>query len=387
MKITEVTVHPVAPLGSLELGGPGLRLGWVFVEVHTDEGVIGVGECSSWPSRGDVIISHIVQTVRDFLVGRDPAHIEAIWRDLFGRYTYLGNRGPVTTVISGIDQALWDIKGKVLDRPVYDLLGGPVRDSLPLYTHPWGETIDEIAQRGRTLTEDGYEALKFDPFLEMATEHFRYLGGHISRRGIRGGVEMTAAVREAVAPDVEILIDAHGNFNVATAVQCMRALQPFDITWFEEPVPPESLDALRQVRTLTDMNICVGERLFTRWDFQPVLAAGLASYVMPDVCWTGGISELKKISTLAETYLVPVAPHGAQGPIQLAAGGHVMLTVPNCHRMEINSYWLGLCNEAVRPALDIRDGRMHVPDRPGLGFELDHDFIADHPDPDWISAA
>ena len=383
MKITDIDVHVVAPLGDHELA-PGVRLGWVFVEVHTDEGLTGVGECSNWPGKGDVIVARTIETLRTALIGRDASRIEALWNEVFRTYTYLGNRGVITTALSAIDQALWDIKGKALDRPVHDLLGGAVRDDVPLYSHPTGATADEWVRSGLALVADGYDALKLDPFAEMAPRLIRYLGGQITPAGIRAGGEAVAALREAVGPDVEILVDAHGNFNVASALQCIRAVEPYGITWFEEPVPPEGLDALRQIRAQTTMDLCVGERLFTRWDVLPVLREGLANYLMPDVCWTGGISELKKIATLAEAFFVPVSPHGAQGPVQIVAGGQVMLTVPNFYRMEINSDWLGVFNACVTPALDIRDGRFHPGDRAGLGVELNHDFIADHPDPDWL---
>lgn len=385
MKIVDVELHVVAPMGAVELA-PGIRLGWLFVEVHTDDGVSGVGECSNWPGKGDIVIGRTIDTLRDALVGRDPSHIERIWQDVFRQYTYLGNRGVVTTVLSGIDQALWDIKGKVLDRPVHDLLGGPVREDLLLYTHPVGTTVEDVVNSATALVAEGYDALKLDPFVEMLPRLTSYLGGHISQAGIRRGAELVAALRAAVGPDVEILIDAHGNFNAATAVQCMRAVEPYGITWFEEPVPPEGLDALRQIRARTTMDLCVGERLFTRWDVLPILQEGLASYLMPDVCWTGGISELKKICTLAETYFVPVSPHGAQGPIQILAGGHVMITVPNFYRLEVNSDWLEVFNACISPALDIRGGRLHLSSRPGLGVELNRDFIADHRDPDWAVA-
>lgn len=382
MKITDVRVHVVSPMGTDEVI-PGSRLGWAFVEVDTDEGLTGIGECSNWTGKGDILIGHAVRTLKDSLVGRDPSRIERIWRDVFGRYTYLGNRGLVTTVISGIDQALWDIKGKMLGRPVHDLLGGAVRDDVLLYSHPWGTTTEDVVASCRTLLTEGYDAVKLDPFMEMLPRLNNYQGGQISATGIREGAEMIGAIRDAVGPDVEILIDAHGNFNVATALRCIRAVEPYGITWFEEPVPPEGLNALRQVRAQTDMDLCVGERLFTRWDFLPILSDNLANYLMPDICWTGGISELKKIATMAETYFVPVSPHGAQGPVQIVAGGHVMMTTPNFYRLEINSVWLDLFNSAVEPSLDIRDGRLHVGSRPGLGIELNHDFLESHPDPDW----
>ena len=383
MKITDVKIHVVAPdMG--DVGASGSRVGWVFVEIETDEGISGIGECSNWPRRGDILVGRALQTLKESLVGRDPSHIEQIWIELYRNYTYLGSRGLITTVISGVDIALWDLKGKALGRPVYDLLGGPVRDDILLYTHPRYGTPQEVAESGAELVEQGFTALKNDPFAaEIGRYHTAYVGGYISREGERYGASIVAALRDAVGPDVEVLIDAHGNYNVATAMRCIRALEPYDITWFEEPVPPEGFDALRQIREQTNVDLCVGERLYTRWDFLPVLRNRLANYIMPDVCWTGGISELKKIATMAEAYFVPVSPHNAMGPIQIVAGGHVMMTVPNFYRLEIASLMTPHYNQCIDPPLDIRNGTFYPSDRPGLGVELNMDYIKAHPDPDW----
>ena len=230
----------------------------------------------------------------------------------------------------------------------------------------------------------GYTALKTDPFAhEVRRFHTAYVGGAISHAGVRHAARIIGSLREAVGPEVEILIDAHGNFNVGSAMRCIRALQPYDITWFEEPVPPEGMDALRQIREQTDADLCVGERLYTRWDFMPVLQNRLANYIMPDVCWTGGISELKKIATMAEAYYVPVSPHNAMGPIQILAGGHTMMTVPNFYRLEISSLMMPHHNACIEPGLDIREGALHLSERPGLGVELSRDWIDAHRDPDW----
>ena len=383
MKITNVKIHVVRP----DTGPPGpsgSTTGWVFVEIETDEGVTGLGECSNSPRKGNILVGRALQTLKDVLVGRDPSHIEMLWIELYRNYTYLGSRGLITSVISGVNIALWDIKGKALGKPVYDLLGGPVRDSLPLYTHPQYGSPQEVAESGLALLEEGYTALKTDPFArEVGQYHTAYVGGYISREGERYGAEIISTLRDAVGPDVEILIDAHGHYNVATAMRCIRVLEPYDITWFEEPVPPEGYDALRQIRDQTHVDLCVGERLYTRWDFLPVLQNRLANYIMPDVCWTGGISELKKIATMAEAFFVPVSPHNAMGPIQILAGGHTMVTVPNFYRLEIASLMNPHHNQCIDPPLDIREGTLYLSDRPGLGAELNMDYVRAHTDPDW----
>ena len=271
-----------------------------------------------------------------------------------------------------------------MGRPVYDLLGGPVRDSILLYTHPKYGPPDAFAESARQQVEEGYAAIKADPFWdEMAPHATAYMSGVISRRGEEMGAERVAAIRDAVGPEVEILIDCHGNFDVASAIRCAKTLAPYNITWFEEPVPPESYDALRQVREAVDVHICVGERLFTRWDFLPVLQNRLADYLMPDICWTGGISEMKRIASMAETYYVAMSPHGAMGPIQTLAGAHTMMTVPNFYRLEIVSLWAPAFNATIDPPLDIREGVLHLSERPGLGIDLNMDYIKAHQDPEW----
>jgi galactonate dehydratase len=189
-------------------------------------------------------------------------------------------------------------------------------------------------------------------------------------------LDLTALIRETAGPEVELLIDAHGRFDVPTAIRLGQALDAVgDIGWYEEPVPPESYPALRQVRERVRVPISVGERLHTRWDFAPILEQRLADFVMPDVTWTGGISELKKIATLAETYHIPVSPHDASGPINLVAGAHVMITVPNFYRIESSSYDLSAYNEFLRTPLDNSGGRLKLPPGPGLGIEFDLDRL------------
>ena len=375
--IADVRLHTVhADPSAAYAGGTA---SWVLVELETDDGLVGVGECSNWPGGANALVVAALELLRDTLVGRDPSRIEQTWIELFRRFTYLGNRGLVTAVISGVDIALWDLKGKALGRPVHDLLGGAVRETVPLYTHPGGNDAADAVESALALVEDGWQAFKYDPFREMVQFHTSYLSGEISAAGIRDGAEQIERVRAAVGPDVEILIDFHGNYNAASALRCIRALEPYGITWFEEPFPPENIDALRQLRAQTDAPLCVGERLYTRWDFLPVLREGLANFVMPDVCWTGGISELRKIATLAEAHAVPVAPHGALGPLQAVAAAHVMLVTPNLYRQEIlGPVWQQWYRDCLGGALEIRNGELHLSDRPGLGVELDPSWLRAH---------
>jgi galactonate dehydratase len=384
VKITDLRVHVANPDDETIIEGS--RLGWVFVEVETDEGVVGVGECSNWPRRGNLIVANALHAVRGTVLGRDPVRIEQLWIELFNSFTYLGNRGVISTILSGLDIALWDIRGQVLGQPVYDLIGGRVRDAVPLYTHPDGRDPDEAAANARALVDEGYVALKTDPFVELYPRHTSYLDGEISAQGLADGVEIVSAIRAAVGPRVDFMIDMHGQFNVPVALEVIAALEPFGIKWFEEPVPPGSLDAYRLIRRQTNAPLCAGERMYTRWDVAPFLQEGLISHVMPDVCWTGGISELKKIAAMAETSFIPVSPHNALGPVQIIAGGHVALTIPNLYRLEINSRWADRYNLALTDPLPLANGMLHLSGQPGLGLTLDPDFLEDRADPEWREA-
>jgi galactonate dehydratase len=264
---------------------------------------------------------------------------------------------------------------------------------VPLYANGWFaapadggpacRTPEEYAAAARRVTGAGHVAIKCDPFHEMRPYHTGYLHGQISAAGEQFGIDVVAAVREAVGPGVEVLIDAHGHYDVPTAVRIARRLEPYRVGWLEEPVPPESLAALRAVRRQVPVPICVGERLHTRFDFLPVLAEGLADYLMPDVLWTGGISELHRIAALAETFHVPVTPHNAMGPLQVVAGAHVMLAVPNAYRLEHHVATIPWYDRCLDRPLDLRGDALHVPPRPGLGVDLDLDFLRAHPARPW----
>jgi len=350
----------------------------LFAQVDTDEGITGWGEVTTYPGlAGNRSIAHMIREVGATLIGRDPSHIERIWNDNVRSMTYVGTRGAVSATASAIDIALWDIRGKELGMPIYMLLGGPVRDRIGLYTHPpsTSEPV-QAAKDAREIVASGHRAFKFDPMMHSIPEgNAHYIDGQISQKGMEEAWEITAAIREAVGPSIELLIDAHGKYNVPTAIDLCRGLEASNIFWFEEPVPVESNHALRQVREKINAKISVGERLFTRWEFIEIFEKELADFIMPDVTWTGGISELKKIATLAESYYVPISPHDASGPINVMAGAQVMMTVPNFYKLETSRYDLSDYNQFIDEPLDIREGDLYVPDRPGLGVNLDPDAL------------
>lgn len=376
MKITDVKVYVVDPSGE-----GSAETAWTFVQVETDEGVTGFGEATNYPGNGSLIVGDAIRRVKEFVVGEDAAYVNRLWHRLYRKATYLGPRGLPTAVISGIDIALWDIKGKALGRPVYDLLGGPMRDSIRLYANGWFpgcSTPEQYAEAAKRTVAAGHTALKCDPFLEMLPYHTGYVTGQISPAGEEQGVAIVAAMREAVGPSVEILVDAHGHYNVPTAVRIAKRLEPYRIGWFEEPVPPESPQALRAVREQVHVPICVGERLYTRQDFLPIFEHLLADYVMPDVVWTGGISELLRIASLAEVYHVPVSPHNAMGPLQVLAGAHAMLTIPNFYRLEHSVASIPSYQACLTQPLLFEGESLELSVRPGLGHDLALDFLRGH---------
>ena len=389
MKITRVrpwiVQGPPEEAGSVDPSGNPRRSSYVFVQVETDEGLTGWGEITTYP--GTIANRTIAAALRELdglLQGDDPTQVEKLWHKVFRAYTYLGTRGAVTAMISGIDIACWDIKAQALGAPIYELLGGKIRENVQLYTHfLYAQSVDEMVQNAVGEVGRGSTAIKTDPFIAaggaaMLEQHTAYTDGQIDREVENRGVAMIEGIRKAVGPDIQVLIDAHAMYNVPTAVRLATRLAPYDITWFEEPVPPESYEALQAVRNQVPVRICVGERLYTRFEFLPVLNRNLTDYVMPDVTWTGGISELKKIATLAETFYIPISPHDASGPINLMAGAQVAITVPNFYRLEARRVKLDFYNAFLEEPLTVQGDARVVPNRPGLGVKIDLEYLKAH---------
>jgi len=375
MKITGVTPWLIQSSGSY----------WgefLFVEVSTDAGITGWGEITTTTKLANRALRAMLQQIGAIIIGEDPGKIEHLWHRLFRSFTYMGSRGAAVECVSAIDIALWDIRGKVLGQPIYELLGGPVRDEIALYTHPDQRkftTKEGVVQEIRDIVASGHTALKFDPYpFQRGGDEQRdgYLDGQMTRKDEREAAELTALIRETTGPDIEVLIDAHGRFDVPTAIRlCCSLEEAGQIDWFEEPVPPESFNALKQVRDKVSVPVSWGERGHTKWDFVPILENKLADYIMPDVTWTGGISELKKISSLCEAYFIPVSPHDAAGPINVVAGAQVMMTVPNFYKLETSEWNLHKYDPMIDSPLDNSNGSLKLNNLPGLGIQMNRDYL------------
>jgi galactonate dehydratase len=360
---------------------------FLFVEVTTNEGITGWGEITTTTKIANRALTAMLRQIGSILVGEDPARIEQLWHKLFRSFTYMGSRGAAVECVSAIDIALWDIRGKSLDKPIHELLGGAVRDEIALYTHPDQRKFtsrEGVIAEIKDIVKSGHTALKFDPFPyqgpikdgQAREERDGYLDGSMTRKDEREAAELTALIREIVGPEIEILIDAHGRFDVPTAIRLCRTLEDAaQIDWFEEPVPPESFNALKQVRDKVNVPISWGERGHTKWDFVPILENKLADYIMPDVTWTGGITELKKISALCEAYYIPVSPHDAAGPINIVAGAQVMMTVPNFYKLETSEWNLQKYDVLIDKPLDNSNGSLKLNRTPGLGIEMNRDYL------------
>tara|TARA_B100000029_G_scaffold162098_1_gene158087 strand:+ start:100 stop:1272 length:1173 start_codon:yes stop_codon:yes gene_type:complete len=380
MKITKVTPWLVsAPAPYLDTANDShiRNREYVYIEVNTDEGITGWGEITGTSPVANRSVCAAIRHVSDHIKGDDPRLIEMIWNKVFRSFTYMGSRGATTNIISGIDIALWDIRGKTLGLPVYELFGGPLREGIPIYCHPEdGSSVKDLTQHAKAIVDTGQTSIKTDPwFPHHEEEKNGYLTGKLSAEAENLGAERIAAMRETVGSDIEILIDCHGRFDAPTAIRLAKTLEPYNIFWFEEPVPVESTHALKQVRDNVNVPICVGERIHTRWELLPILEQELADFVMPDVTWCGGISEIKKMATMSEAYYVPISPHDASGPINVLAGAHAMASVPNHYRVETSRAKLNAYDVMIDYPLDVRGDKIYLSKRPGLGIELDRDYM------------
>ena len=342
---------------------------FVFVKVETDQpGLVGWGEASL--EAKPRAVAGCVADMEPMIVGEDPRRIEYIWQILYrGAFWRQGVIG--MSAISGIDQALWDIKGKDLGKPVYELLGGPVRDKVRMYTHFGGETPDKAVESAVSKVENGWTAIKTVPMPPT-----NYLEGP---KAVKQAAEMLRLVREAVGDEIDILLDFHGRVTPQMAIQYAKAFEPYFPLFIEEPVQAEVPDAMSQVKQATSIPIATGERLFNRWGFRRILETEAASLLQPDCCHAGGISEVRKIAAMAEAYYAGVAPHNPLGPVSTAACVQVDFAAPNFVIQEIvDPLVIPEAMTFVKEPLPIVDGHILPPEKPGIGVEVDEAAVARH---------
>ena len=346
---------------------------WVFVRLETDAGVTGLAEATTHDKPRTVAAA--IEEMSDFFIGRDPFDTESIWLEMY-RNEWFSKNVINTTVVSAVDMACWDIKGKVLDQPVYDLLGGPVHGKeLRAYANGWDTEADGepegFARAAERVVDDGYDAMKFDPFgtawQSMTTEEKNH------------AVDIVGAVREAVGPDVELLIECHGRFSAAQAVDIAKKLDQFDPAWYEEPCPPDSINSLAEVSRKSPIPVVTGERHMTKYDFYELVTRTDIDVFQPDLMNTGGITEGKKIAALAEADHVDIAPHNPQGPVAGAIYSHFCTSIPNFRIQEMfQTYDEPWVDELLTDPLKVEDGYVQVPEGPGFGIELDMDIVREH---------
>jgi galactonate dehydratase len=351
---------------------------WIFVKVETDEpGLYGWGEATlEWKTQSVV---GAIDDISRFIIGEDPFRIEHLFQMMYRQYFWkVGIEG--MTAISSIEHALWDIKAKWLNVPLYELLGGRVRDRVRVYNHLGGgqmksmyesTTAQEFAERALTVKEQGYTAIKFMPV--PRTEPIEGI------ESVRRAESLVRAVREAVGPEMALMVDLHGRTWPAMAIQYCHAFEPYGLLFFEEPCPTEDIEATAQVTRVSRIPIATGERLVGRHQFREIFEKRACHVIQPDVSHCGGLWEARKIAAIAETYSMAVAPHNPNGPVATAAAMHFALATPNWLIQETISSDVPWRNEVVDYPMVVQDGSIAAPDRPGLGVDVDEKAAARYP--------
>ena len=365
MKITNIRTFLVHP---------NRGKNWLFVKVETDEGIYGWGEAYTQADRDKTIQAHIHALAR-YLIGRSPFDIKQF---TFMAYTDFGNkRGSMELycAISGIEQALWDIVGKAANQPVYNLLGGACRPAIRVYANGWGGggDRDKLAAQAQAVVARGFTALKFDPFPGPWRTH-------IDRQAEEEAVARVAAVREAVGPDVEILVEVHRRLAPVHAIRVAHMMEEFRPYWYEEPVSVRDLVGLTQAKQNIRLPVVTGEELYTKAEFQPIFAARAADIINPDVCNCGGILELREIAAMAEPAHVAVSPHNYNSTTMgLAATLHAAAGMPNFLITEYFVNFEEMGRQIAQTPFTVKESYIELPTTPGLGIDLDEEALARYP--------
>ncbi len=376
MKITDIKTYVVDP------HGPGGR-NWVFVKLITDNGIEGIGEAYDVPFNPQITVQLIRSVAERFVVGTDPFQIETMWRNI---YASGYDQHPDTTkmgIISGLEIACWDIIGKALDQPIYNLLGGKYHEKLRSYTYIMpspdapperrsAQTIPDVAaERAAYYVKMGFTALKFDP-VEPVTVEAPY---QLSMKRLENAEAVARAVREAVGDKCDLLIGTHGEMTTSSAIRLAKRLEKYDPMWLEEPVPPENRDEMARVAQHTSIPIATGERLSTKYEFREVLQKQVAQILQFPLGRVGGILEAKKIAGMAEAYYAQIAPHFYAGPVEFLANIHIDTCSPNFLIQESIITMGDFYAEIMTVPIRWEEGYLIPPTGPGLGSELKEDVM------------
>ncbi len=378
MRITDVRTAVIA--GNFD---------WVLVRVYTDEGLTGLGE-AYWGAG----VEELVHAAKRLIIGENPFNIARLYEKMIRGLSGAGSlAGATVTAISGIEIALWDLVARALETPIYNLFGGRFRDKIRVYAdcHAGEEgTPESDAEKARRVVAAGFTALKFD--LDIQNPYTRDISDDpdprrwwyepynrtISTAERRFMEARVAAIREAVGPDVMLAMDCHWKYNVNDAILLAQALEPYDLLWLEDPVPPENIDALAKVTASTRTPICTGENLYRKHGYRELIQKQAADIVAPDIPKMGGLLEGRKVADQADTYYIPVAPHNVSSPIGTVAAAHVCAAIPNFLVIEFHALDVPWWDDLVLDGPVIRDGFIQLSDKPGHGLELNEDVARAH---------
>lgn len=379
MKITDVKTFVV--------GNPPPHYGglyWIFVKLTTDSGVEGIGEVYSVPFHPSTVERMIEDVAGRHVIGADPFKIERLWRLVYSTgYTQRPDTS-IAGILSGIETACWDIVGKELGKPVYELLGGQVHERLRAYTYLYPDTPGSTdvydnaaaaAEKALRNVELGFTAVKFDPVRPYTAFDPRQLSLEL----LAHAENFTRTLRDAVGDRCDLLFGTHGQMTPSSAIRLARRLEPYDPLWFEEPVPPGNVDAMARVARATTIPVATGERLATKYEFADILTRGAASILQFATGRVGGILEAKKIASMAEAHFAEIAPHLYCGPVEGAANVQVATCSPNFLIQESIETWGGFHAEILKKPMRWEDGYIIPPSEPGIGVELDEEVAAAHP--------
>ena len=362
MKISDVKVYQVKGRG-----WPNYP--WIWVEVFTDEGITGIGESA--------ITDGVVEAINKLgrrILGENPFNIEKIFETLY-------RRGAFVQAISGIEMALWDIVGKKLGTPIYNLLGGRCRDRIRVYEDGFFRGAiynpEEYAEKAKEAVKEGFTAIKAD--IDVGPS-MHQLNRELNADDLYLNVSVVKAVREAIGERIDFAVDTHGAFNIPSMIKLAQKLEPYDLMWIEDPVPlhGQNIKTLAKLTSEIKTPVCVGETLCTRTEFRELFEAGATDLIMPDICYTGGILEMKKIAAIADAYHIPFCPHNYLGPISTMANIQVCTCVPNFVILEFQGGDVPWRDTIFNDPIPLKNGYLEVPTKPGLGVELNREELAEH---------